>query len=122
MTTFNLALAPDGKCRSSNAMNLQNLVADGRLSMGITSTVEEELESGGSRGSVGQPAAPRRTYKSCEYCARRKRRCDGDGVNRCRSVLIDSSGGGSTVKSWCELQCGSTDRISGWYRVLQNSQ
>lgn len=37
---------------------------------------------------VGQPlGAARNTYKSCEFCAKRKRRCDGDGVNRCRLVL-----------------------------------
>lgn len=28
----------------------------------------------------------RNTYKSCDFCAKRKRRCDGDGVNRCRFV------------------------------------
>lgn len=31
-----------------------------------------------------QPQAPRKNYKSCEFCARRKRRCDGDGFKRCR--------------------------------------
>lgn len=28
----------------------------------------------------------RNTYKSCDFCAKRKRRCDGDGINRCRFV------------------------------------
>lgn len=30
----------------------------------------------------------RNTYKSCDFCAKRKRRCDGDGINRCRLVCF----------------------------------
>lgn len=26
----------------------------------------------------------RKTRKSCSFCARRKKRCDGDGINKCR--------------------------------------
>lgn len=39
----------------------------------------------------GQESEPRQLlpnkYKSCDFCARRKRRCDGDGVNPCRFVV-----------------------------------
>lgn len=37
-----------------------------------------------------KPGAPsaggekRKLRKSCEFCRERKKRCDGDGVNRCR--------------------------------------
>ena len=27
---------------------------------------------------------PRRLRKSCDFCTKRKRKCDGNGVNRCR--------------------------------------
>lgn len=35
--------------------------------------------------STRQPQEPRYN-KSCEFCAKRKRRCDGDGLKRCRLV------------------------------------
>lgn len=32
-----------------------------------------------------------RVYKSCDFCTKRKRRCDGDGVMRCRFVIRAST-------------------------------
>ena len=74
----------DGGKFFSSPVRLQDQSAVGRLDYAVDSIVEQ-LEDGTYR-SVGQPEEPRKTYRSCEFCARRKRRCDGDGVNRCRSV------------------------------------
>ncbi|CAN0165646.1 unnamed protein product, partial [Ascophyllum nodosum] len=71
----------DGGKFFSSPVRLQDQSAVGRLDYAVDSIVEQ-LEDGTYR-SVGQPEEPRKTYRSCEFCARRKRRCDGDGVNRC---------------------------------------
>lgn len=50
--------------------------------VGPTATISEKADASMSTGQ--HPQAPRKNYKSCEFCARRKRRCDGDGFKRCR--------------------------------------
>ena len=87
------------ECNSS-AAGLQDQAAVGRLDY-VDSTVEE-LENGPC-GRVGQPRVPRKTFKSCEFCAKRKRRCDGDGVNRCRWVFIAQRTGGGVLLGRVEV-------------------
>lgn len=41
---------------------------------------------GNSGDGMHQCTPGRRLRGSCDFCTRRKRKCDGDGVNRCRLV------------------------------------
>lgn len=34
--------------------------------------------------AAGVKAGVRKVRKSCSFCARRKKRCNGDGINKCR--------------------------------------
>lgn len=58
----------------------------GKTFVSVVGHTTTNPENPGVSMSTGkQPTqAPRKNYKSCEFCAKRKRRCDGDGFKRCR--------------------------------------